>query len=211
MRIESTLACALGAAVVSCAASTPPAAAPALSQEQVADTTAKNNPALNKACAKAAGPSGANVTLTIAVESDGSVSSVASKGSDAALNACVEGQARTWKFPATSGKSTVDLPFHFAANSAPEATGPVDPMAAAASAALGTIDVRPCKAPGGPTGTGHVKITFAPSGDAISSEVDAPPFAGTDVGRCIAEKYRTLHIAPYTGKNVQVGKTFQLE
>jgi hypothetical protein len=183
----------------------------ALSPTEIASTTQKNVGALNRACAQTAHQT-TEVALTISVESDGTVSSITSSADDAALAACVEGQVKGWTFPRSSGKSTVRVPFHFVGNSPANAgSGPVDPVVGAAASSLGAIDVRPCKSPGQPTGVGHVSITFAPSGQAIAADVDAPPFAGTEVGRCIADRYRGARIAPFAGNNVHIGKTFRLE
>ena len=207
----------LAAAAGACAANNPPsseprpAESPALSPEQVLSTTQQNVVALRRACAPAAGQ-GASVVLTLSVESDGSVSNTTSRADDPAVAKCVEGQAKNWKFPATNGKSTLNLPFRFVGGEAANAaTGPADPVSAALAGALGAIDVGSCKSPGGPTGSGHVRITFAPSGQAIAADVDGPPFAGTDVGRCVAEKYKSAHVAPFTGNNLNVGRSFRIE
>jgi hypothetical protein len=81
----------------------------------------------------------------------------------------------------------------------------------AASAALGSISVSSCKKPDGPTGSGHLKITFGPSGTVTSAVVDQPPFAGTAVGGCVAGKFRSAHIPAFAGSPVTVGKSFSME
>jgi predicted Zn finger-like uncharacterized protein len=80
----------------------------------------------------------------------------------------------------------------------------------AAAATLGGIDVSNCKKPGGPTGEGHVSITFAPSGHVLSAIVDQPPYAGTAVGGCVAGKFRSAHVPPFAGGNMPVGKRFSI-
>jgi hypothetical protein len=80
----------------------------------------------------------------------------------------------------------------------------------AASAALGGVAVQSCKKPDGPTGSGHVKITFAPNGTVSSAVVDSGPFPGTAVGGCIAGKFRGAHVPPFSGGPVSVGKSFAI-
>src|SRR4051794_30428991 len=55
----------------------------------------------------------------------------------------------------------------------------------AAAKALNAVSVLRCKKPRGPTGGGHVIVTFSPEGRAEDVVVDQPPFVGTSVGRCI--------------------------
>jgi hypothetical protein len=78
------------------------------------------------------------------------------------------------------------------------------------SASLPTINVQSCKMAGGPTGAGHLTVTFARSGEAISVVVDFPPFKGTAVGECVAATYRALRVRPFAGENVRVGKSFTI-
>lgn len=80
----------------------------------------------------------------------------------------------------------------------------------AASAALGGINVQGCKKADGPTGSGHVKVTFDPSGSVSSAVVDSGPFPGTPVGGCIAGKFRGAHIPAFSGGPVSVGKSFSI-
>jgi hypothetical protein len=81
----------------------------------------------------------------------------------------------------------------------------------AAAAALGSVNVGSCKKPDGPTGSGHIKITFGPSGSVTTAQVDQPPFAGTPVGGCVAGKFRSAHIPAFAGSPVTVGKSFVIE
>lgn len=80
----------------------------------------------------------------------------------------------------------------------------------AAAAALGGIDIQGCKKPDGPTGPGHVNVTFAPDGSVASAVVDQGPFPGTAVGGCIAGKFRAAHVPAFGGAAVRVGKSFTL-
>ena len=88
------------------------------------------------------------------------------------------------------------------------ATAPFDRGAAAAS--LGGINVASCKKPDGPTGAGHVKVTFAPNGTVSSAVIDSGPFPGTPVGGCIAGKFRGAHVPAFAGGPVTVGKSFTI-
>lgn len=85
-------------------------------------------------------------------------------------------------------------------------TAPFDRGAAAA--ALGGVNVQSCKKPDGPTGAGHVKVTFAPNGTVSAAVIDGGPFPGTSVGGCIAGKYRGARVPPFAGGPVSVGKSF---
>jgi len=82
----------------------------------------------------------------------------------------------------------------------------------AAAAALGAIadGASSCKKPSGPTGDGHVSITFSPSGSVVSAIVDQPPFAGTAVGGCVAGKFRGAHVPAFSGGNLTIGKRFSI-
>jgi predicted Zn finger-like uncharacterized protein len=80
----------------------------------------------------------------------------------------------------------------------------VSALNAAAGAASG------CKKPDGPTGTGRVSVTFAPTGRVTSSNVEGPPFAGTSVGGCVAARFRGASVPPFTGSPVTVHKSFTI-
>ena len=80
----------------------------------------------------------------------------------------------------------------------------------AATAALAGVNAQSCKKPDGPTGSGHVKITFAPNGSVSSAVVDGGPFPGTPVGGCVAGKFRGAHIPAFSGGPVSVGKSFTI-
>lgn len=87
-------------------------------------------------------------------------------------------------------------------------TAPFDRGAAAGS--LGSINVQSCKKGDGPTGSGHVKVTFAPNGSVSAAVVDGGPFPGTPVGGCIAGKFRGAHVPAFSGGAVTVGKSFTI-
>jgi hypothetical protein len=70
------------------------------------------------------------------------------------------------------------------------------------------VNVGACKKADGPTGSGHVSVTFSPDGSVSSAVVDSPPFAGTPVGGCVGGKFRGAHIPAFGGGPVKVGKSF---
>jgi predicted Zn finger-like uncharacterized protein len=82
----------------------------------------------------------------------------------------------------------------------------------AAQAALGSAagSAGGCKKPGGPTGSGKVQVTFAPSGRVTSANVAGPPFAGTPVGGCVAGMFRRAKVPPFSGNPVTVSKSFSV-
>jgi predicted Zn finger-like uncharacterized protein len=119
--------------------------------------------------------------------------------------------------PATGGsKSLEDMMRQSVPGGAAPQAAAAQPSSApfdrgAAAAALGSINVSSCKKADGPTGSGHIKVTFAPSGIVTSAQVDQPPFAGTAVGGCVAGKFRSAHIPAFGGAPVPVGKSFVIE
>jgi serine/threonine protein kinase len=82
----------------------------------------------------------------------------------------------------------------------------------AARAALDAVapTLASCKRAGGVTGSGHVWVTFAPSGDATLAVVDQPPFAGTIEGGCIAEKLRAAKMPAFEGNPGTVSYSFAI-
>lgn len=92
--------------------------------------------------------------------------------------------------------------------------GPAQPfnrgaaVSALSSAAAGASG---CKKPGGPTGSGKVTITFAPSGRVTTATVNGPPFAGTPVGGCVASVFRRAKVPAFSGSAVRVSKSFSIQ
>jgi hypothetical protein len=80
----------------------------------------------------------------------------------------------------------------------------------AAAAALSAVNVQSCKKADGPTGPGHVKVTFAPNGTVSSAVADTPPYQGTPVGGCVAAKFRGAKIPAFSGSAQGVGKSFTI-
>jgi hypothetical protein len=92
--------------------------------------------------------------------------------------------------------------------------------AAAATLGEASSHVQECKALEGRTGSGHVTVTFAASGEAMSAIVDAPAgaapgdagggFPGTETGRCVEMKFMAARVPAFQGQPVKVGKTFSI-
>lgn len=102
--------------------------------------------------------------------------------------------------------AAVGAPAHAAAP-APAAAGASFDKGAAA-AALGKVDVQGCKKADGPTGAGHVTVTFGPDGSVQTAVVDQGPYPGTSVAGCVAGRYRGAHVPAFSGAPVRVGKSF---
>jgi hypothetical protein len=90
--------------------------------------------------------------------------------------------------------------------SAPSSDIPFD--RAAAQRAIGAVDVQHCAK--GATGAGHVRITFSSSGQVTDVHEDAGPFIGTPTATCVTSAYRQVHVPPFSGGPVQVGKSFSI-
>lgn len=69
-----------------------------------------------------------------------------------------------------------------------------------------------CRTADGPTGTSRVKVIFGPSaGRVIQASIAGAPFAGTDVGACIAKTFRTAAVPPFSGSPVSVTKSVTID
>ena len=75
----------------------------------------------------------------------------------------------------------------------------------AAARALDAVDLSSCA---GVTGAGHIQVTFGNDGSVTNALIDQPPFANTATGACIADKFKQVHVPPFEGKPVTVGKSF---
>ncbi len=97
-----------------------------------------------------------------------------------------------------------------AAAAAPAGTGSFDRGAASAALSSAAGGVGGCKKADGPTGSGRVSVTFAPSGSVTNAVVEGPPFAGTAVGGCVAAKFRGARVPAFAGAPITVKKSFSL-
>jgi hypothetical protein len=80
----------------------------------------------------------------------------------------------------------------------------------AVSEALAKVTLSLCKRADGPSGSGHLKITFAPRGDVEDVVLDGGPFRGTEVGACIVGQFRAVRVPSFGGGSVMVGRSFWL-
>ena len=100
---------------------------------------------------------------------------------------------------------------NFANAPAPAADGAAFDKGAAVSAlGAAAANAASCKTPDGPTGSGKVSVTFAPSGRATMTNVGGA-FAGTDVGGCVARLFRAAKVPAFSGDPVTVSKSFSIE
>jgi hypothetical protein len=94
---------------------------------------------------------------------------------------------------------------------APPQDDPLPPFeASAASAALGAAAsaAQSCRVPGAGRFPARVSVTFAPSGKVTTATVDGPQVSGTAAGGCVATKFRSIRVNPFSGPAVTVHKTF---
>jgi hypothetical protein len=87
---------------------------------------------------------------------------------------------------------------------------PFDRGSAARVLNVAAAGVRTCGGQGGPSGSGRVQVTFAGTGTVLSVSVDAP-FAGTAAGACVTNRFRLVRLAPFSGGNVTVSKSFTVD
>lgn len=89
----------------------------------------------------------------------------------------------------------------------PIATTPPFDRAAAATA-LAMVQVSQCGA-SGQVGTGHVTVTFGPSGRVSDVVVDDANFSGTPAGRCVRSAFMSAVVPAFSGQPaVRIGKSF---
>jgi predicted Zn finger-like uncharacterized protein len=93
---------------------------------------------------------------------------------------------------------------------APVAAGPFNKSAAVAQLTSASNSAQSCKKGGGPTGSGKVQVTFAPSGRVTSATVQGGPFAGTPTGGCVASLFRRAKVPPFSGDAITVSKSFMI-
>jgi predicted Zn finger-like uncharacterized protein len=96
------------------------------------------------------------------------------------------------------------------ANAINSSAPPFNTAAAKEALTAAAGDATSCATPGGPTGSGKVAITFAPSGRATSVSVGGA-FAGTEVGSCIARKFRGARVPAFSGEPVSVSKSVTIQ
>jgi hypothetical protein len=95
----------------------PPAGASVLDSQAVQGVVARNRAAIKRTCWERADrgdtPTHVNVTVTLTVGTDGSVTESTAHGDDPVIAKCIESQARRWSFPRPLTPTTVNIPFKF--------------------------------------------------------------------------------------------------
>ena len=79
----------------------------------------------------------------------------------------------------------------------------------AAAGALASVNVQHCNV-SGQVGTGHVTVTFSPTGRVSEVVVDDANFSGTPAGRCVQTAFFNAAVSPFAGAPIKVGKSFTL-
>jgi hypothetical protein len=64
-----------------------------------------------------------------------------------------------------------------------------------------------CRTVDTPAGAARLAVTFAPSGNVISAIIESGPLVGTPAAGCVASKFRTVRVPPFTGDQVTVHKS----
>lgn len=78
----------------------------------------------------------------------------------------------------------------------------------AAATALARVDLNSCGS--SKFGSGHASVTFAPDGSAKEVVVDGGNFANTREESCILTMLNAVHVPPFQGAPVRVGRSFTL-
>ena len=82
----------------------------------------------------------------------------------------------------------------------------------AAKDAISKVQLGRCKVPNGPRGEGHVTLVFGSDGQVSSATVDKGDYLKSPpVLRCISAEYKKIKIPSFSGKPVNVGKTFTID
>jgi DNA-directed RNA polymerase specialized sigma24 family protein len=76
--------------------------------------------------------------------------------------------------------------------------------------ALGQVNYAACATSSTPPGPSHFRVTFVPDGSASSVVVDSGVVNGRPEGACVAAAVRQVHVPPFDGSDVTVGRSFTL-
>jgi hypothetical protein len=90
---------------------------------------------------------------------------------------------------------------------APAQKATIDQAALRAAFAEGEAKAKTCLGATSPSGSARISVTFLPSGEAAGAIVSGSPFANTIEGACMATKFKTLHVPPFSGPEVIVRKS----
>src|SRR6185369_13702878 len=182
-----------------------------------AEPAASEAPAASNAPAASATPPASESAAASAASAApvGSASAAASAGTPSAKPP-PSAAAAAAATPATPAAAAAAKPADPAAAAkppeAPAATegAAFDKNAAVAALSAAAASAASCKTADGPTGSGKVSVTFAPSGRATATSV-AGDLAGTEVGGCVARLFRAAKVPPFSGDPVTVSKSFTVQ
>lgn len=205
---ETTTAAATATAPATAAATTTaPATAAATTTPAPADSAPAAVAANDKPEEKDKGPTEPAAVAPGSTPQRGSKTEKAEKPEKTAANE----KSSTPSAAAVAAAAAGATPAPAATPAAPAADGaPFDRAAAMSALSSAASAASGCKKPDGPTGSGRVSVTFAPSGNATTANVEGPPFAGTSVGGCVAARFRAAHVPPFSGGTVTVHKSFSI-
>lgn len=82
--------------------------------------------------------------------------------------------------------------------------------AAGTSLSVAASRAKSCLDADDPRTTMEVRVTFAPSGRVTTAMVNRGPFAGTEIGGCIARALRTAKVGPFEGSAVTVTRSIRI-
>jgi serine/threonine protein kinase len=86
---------------------------------------------------------------------------------------------------------------------------PLNRASAFAALSNAASSVGACRREGGPSGAGSASVTFSPDGPVSSVSLGAP-FAGTAVGACVQNAFRSAHVPAFSGSAVTLSKSFRI-
>jgi hypothetical protein len=91
----------------------------------------------------------------------------------------------------------------------PSDRGPLNRGAAVSALAAASGRALACANPDGPSGSGRAMVTFSPDGPVTNVSVPAP-FAGTPVGTCISNAFRSARVPAFTGSAITLPQSFRV-
>ena len=191
--------------------------------QTAAEPSASEAPAANSAPATSATPEASASGAASAVASASAAASSQAVATPSAAAASAKAATSAGPTPAAAGATPAALADKPAAKppEPPAAAKPPEPPATAEGAAFdknaavaalsaAAASAASCKTADGPTGSGKVSVTFAPSGRATATSV-AGELAGTEVGGCVARLFRAAKVPPFSGDPVTVSKSFSVQ
>lgn len=91
----------------------------------------------------------------------------------------------------------------------PEQRAPLNRASALTALSYAASSASACKREGGPSGAGTASVTLSSEGTVSAVNVSAP-FAGTPVGSCVQNAFRSARVPPFSGSSVTLSKSFRI-